>query len=64
MKYFIILALLTLVGCKKEKCCECQHKLNGRVKGVSEQYTDKECSDLNNSTTEGDTTYSLECVEK
>lgn len=65
MKYFfLIFGLFLLISCKKEKTCTCEHKLNGQVNGVSQQITDKECADLNSTTPDGDTTYTLECIEK
>lgn len=60
----IIICLISLMGCRKDKNCSCEHKVDGRVKASSEQVTDKECVDLNSSTTVDDTTYTLECKEK
>lgn len=65
MKYLlIILGLFLLISCKKEKTCSCEHKVNGHLSGTSQQITEKECADLNSITPDGDTTYTLECVEK
>ncbi len=60
----LIIGIILLVGCRKDKNCSCEHKENGHVNATSEQITDKECVDLNSSTTIDDTTYSLECKEK
>ncbi len=61
---FILIGFISLIGCRKDKNCTCEHKVDGHVKATSEQITDKECIDLNNSSTIDDTTYALECKEK
>ena len=67
--FIAVLGLIAFSSCKKEKDCECTSTITGMPIAstpvvTSVKIEDKECSDLNTTTTAGILTTKMECKEK